>query len=65
MLLSSGQIRLKCDLQKFGENGMIHGQQAFEKIELNMFIAMSIVLNQNRPQIQSCEVRACKCNDSD
>ena len=49
VLLCSGQYRLECDLQKFGEIGMIHGQPAFERTELNRFIAMHIDLDQNRP----------------
>ena len=42
MLLSARQYSLECDLQKFGENDMIHGQAAFEKTETNMFISMHI-----------------------
>ena len=56
-------VFLECDLQKFGEIGMIHGQPAFERTKPNRFIAMHIALDQNRPQIRSGEVRASKRND--
>ena len=63
VLLSSQKYRFECDLQKFGDIGMIHGQPAFERTETNMFIAMHIALDRNRPRIRSGEVRACKRND--
>ena len=53
MLLSSWKYHLKCDLQKFGENGIIHGQPGFEKTETNMFITMHTALDRNRTQIRS------------
>ena len=62
VLLSSGQYSLECDLQKLGVICMIYGQPAFERTESNTLIAMHIALNQNRPQIRSGKVRACKRN---
>ena len=53
MLLSSWKYHLKCDLQKFGENGIIHGQPGFEKTETNMFITMHAALDRKRTQILS------------
>ena len=44
VLLSSGQYRLECDLQKFEAISIIHGEPAFERTEPNMFIATHIAL---------------------
>ena len=63
VLLSFRQHNLECDIQKIWEICTIYGQPAIEKSLLNMFIAMHIALDRNRPQMLSREVRACGCND--
>ena len=62
VLLSLRQHNLECDIQKLWQICTIYVQPAIETSLLNMFIAMHIALDRNRPERLSREVRACERN---
>ena len=44
VLFSSGQYRVKCDIQKFREIWMVHSQPALELSKQKIYITMHIAL---------------------